>query len=329
MITMQNKTGAGKRDRVWYFDWLKLIAAVLVVFYHLAYYDLDYGFVPGSFYLPNGNRIIMSFAACSVPVFFMVNGALLFRRHRNWKDMLKKAAKILVLMVVWKLADFPSWFFRTLVILYLIFPVLQYFREHRPVLLKLLCAAVAVMPFGYNLLLMLLKGLALGGCMPDVTHGMSVTGCFTMYSILYFCLGAWFDEMEPWPLSRSLGFVIAGWVLVVAECVIYTNLYQSMWDAVNSAFPTVGALLMAMGMFMAARHLHLSWEARFLSWASEGVLAIYLMHMAGIHLLRPLIAVRTYGLLTAIAAAVAVSASCVLVQKLCKRIPLLSWLLKI
>lgn len=326
---MPNETGAVKRERVWYFDWLKLIAAVLVVFYHLAYYDLDYGFVPGSFYLPNGNRIIMSFAACSVPVFFMVNGALLFRRHRSWQDMIKKVAKILVLMVIWKLADFPFWFFRTLIILYLMFPVLQYFREHRPVLLKLLCGAVAVMPFGYNMVLMLLKGLALVGWMPDVTEGMSVTGCFTMYSILYFCLGAWFAEMEPWHLSRGLVFVAVGWFLVVVECVIYTNLYRNMWDAVNAAFPTVGALLMAMGMFMVLRHLHLSWESRFLGRASEGVLAIYLMHMLVIRFLKLLIPMASFGLFGAIISSVVVSALCILAQKTCKRIPFLSWLFRI
>ncbi len=315
--------------RVWYLDWLKLIAAVLVVFYHLAYYNLDYGFIPGTPYLPNGNRIVMCLAACSVPLFFLVNGALLFRRHRSWKEMLLKAAKILALILIWYAAEFPYWFFRTMIILYILFPFLQHLREHHPALTKLLCGAVFVMPFGYNLILMCLKGLALCGVIPDWTHGMTVTGCFTMYSILYFCLGPHLEQAKLWKLHRALLCIAAGWVLVVMECVIYTDAYQTMWDSVNAAFPTVGALLMSVGMFEAFRHVSTPGAERFLKWAGEGVLAIYLLHMVWIRQQQELIPLHTYGLPLAVVMTVVICILCILVQKICKKIPVLSWLFRI
>ena len=241
MSESQNLQTVGRRKRVRYLDWLKLIAAWLVVFYHLAYYNLDYGFVSGAVYRPNLNRVLMCFAACSVPIFFLVNGALMFQRHRPWKEPVLKACKILALIVIWYFARFPHWFFRTLIILYLLFPVLQFLRERYRWLLKLLCAAVLLMPFGYNFLLMCLKGLALADMVPDWTGSMKVTGCFTMYSVLYFCMGPDLVKCEKWPLRRCLAWIGIGWTLVVAECVIYTNMYQAVWDGVNAAFPTVGA----------------------------------------------------------------------------------------
>lgn len=335
-MIMENKTElkescppVGMARRLWYLDCLKLIAAFFVVFYHLAYYDLNYGFEPGVLYIANGNRILMSFAACSVPLFFTVNGTLLFRRHRTWQEMLHKAVKILVLLLIWKLVDFPDWFFRTMIILYLVFPGLQYLQENRPGLLKLLCCAVFVMPFGYNLALMCCKGLALVGWIPDVTKGLSVTGCFTVYSILYFCMGCYLEQTKPWKLMWSVVCVLAGWFLVVTECMIYTNLYQVIWDGVNAAFPTAGAFLMTLGLYSAMRSIPKPSFEKLLAWCADGVLAIYLQHMALIRLLKDYLLPDSYGIMSAVMVTVIVCGLCILVRKLCRNIRVLDWLFRI
>lgn len=315
--------------RVAYYDWMKLTAAFLVVFYHFSYYDLDYGFVPGQFYLPNGIRIMMSFAAASVPLFFLVNGALTFRRHRSWRESLGKAVKILILMGIWYVARFPSWFFRTLVILYLMFPVLQWLREHHRRLFVALCGGVFLMPFCYNLALMCLKGVSLVARVDDLSGGRSVTGMFTMYSILYFCLGSWLDRAKPWRMPAALGCTAAGWILVLTECTIYTNLQQQMWDGVNTAFPTVGALLMAVGLFMVFRNIPASFGQVFLGWCCESILAIYVLHMTMVRLLKHFFQLTDYGIVTAVAATGVVCLMCILVHKLCKRIPVVNQLFRI
>ena len=49
-------------NRVVWVDFIKILSAFLVVFYHLAFNKLDYGFTGlDAYYLPNFNRIFMSF----------------------------------------------------------------------------------------------------------------------------------------------------------------------------------------------------------------------------------------------------------------------------
>ena len=63
------KETSNSSGRLLYIDVLKIIAAFLTVFYHLAYYKFDYGFVSGQVYAPNINRIVMCLAACCVPLY--------------------------------------------------------------------------------------------------------------------------------------------------------------------------------------------------------------------------------------------------------------------
>ena len=214
-------------------------------------------------------------------------------------------------------------------ILYLMFPVLQWLREHKPKLLCALCCAVFLMPFCYNLALMCMKGVSLAARIPDLSGGRSVTGCFTMYSILYFCLGPWLDCARPWKLPVAICCIAAGWCLVLTECVIYTNLNQQVWDGVNVAFPTVGALLMAVGLFMAARHIPSSVGRKLLDHCSEAILAIYVLHMAMIRLLARLALLEKLGILSAVLLTGVVCLLCILVQKVCKRIPVVNQLFRI
>lgn len=82
------------KARIEYIDFLKVLAAFFTVFYHFAYYKLDYGFnVAQSFYFPNISRIIMCFASCCVPIFFMVNGALLFSKKTLMEKCIQKSNK--------------------------------------------------------------------------------------------------------------------------------------------------------------------------------------------------------------------------------------------
>lgn len=185
------------------------------------------------------------------------------------------------------------------------------------------------MPFGYNFLLMCLKGLALANVLPDWTKNLTVTGCFTMYSILYFCMGPHLAKRGKWPLPRCFAWIGIGWFLVTAECIIYTNTYQAVWDGVNSAFPTVGAGMLAVGVFMLAQHIPDSIGDMLLRWAGEGVLAVYLLHMAVIRLITGVLALECHSIVLFAIMTCLVCVACILVQKIAKRIPWLSWLFRI
>ena len=69
--------------RVFGYDVIKALAMFMVVFYHL--FMLDFAFVPGEFYVPNFNKIIQMLCTSSVPMFFMVNGALTSNKRQTFK----------------------------------------------------------------------------------------------------------------------------------------------------------------------------------------------------------------------------------------------------
>lgn len=80
------------KERIIYLDILKSIAVFLVVFCH---------FVLLSPTIPA--NLFMSACWMAVPVFFMVNGALLFARPLNLKKHIQKTVSIYAVLVVWKL----------------------------------------------------------------------------------------------------------------------------------------------------------------------------------------------------------------------------------
>lgn len=307
---------------------LKIMAAVLTVFYHFAYYRLDYGFYEGVQYLPNLNRIIMSFAACCVPIFFLVNGALMLDRERSWKSVYAKAAKVLCLTVLWMPMHFPSWFFKTLIILYLIFPILQYCRKEFRGLYCLIGVAVFLMPFCYNLLLLLLKWVGIERIGSLVMEQLHVTGLFTLYSILYFILGPVLYRKREMPRWIAGICMFVGWGVTVIECVVYTNLNQAVYDGVNASFPTIGALLLSIGVFSLICQLPLSRFKNPILWMGDAVLPVYLMHMAIISIVKGVFGSYHLNLLTAFAGTFGIYLLCALVGKIFRRIPVLCWLVK-
>ena len=318
----------GSRNRVLSLDFLKILAAFLVVFYHLAYSKLDYGFTEGQLYWPNLNRIAMCFASCSVPVFFLVNGVLMMGRERSWKSVYLKALNIAVLMVLWSVAQFPSWFFRTLALTYLMHPLLQYLLKKKMPLYLLLCGAVFVMPFLYNAMVLVIKAMGIQAIGPVPVGGLQVTGVFTMYGLLYFMMGPLLERKEKYPVWLGILCAVSGWALVITECVIYTNLDQAVYDGVNHAFPTIGALLLSVGVYMLVKRLDLRRLEKPIAFLCDGILPVYVMHIGVILLIKRLTGPFTLNLATAILGTCGVCLICTLLGKLLQRIPVLCRLVR-
>ena len=321
------------QDRKSYLDVLKIIAAFLTVFYHFAYYKLDYGFdLMQEAYFPNFNRIVMCFASCCVPVFFMVNGTLLFGKQRSWKNVYVKALKILVLTTVWSLIGFPSWFFKTLIVLYILFPIFQYMYTEKRWMYSAIILMVLVFPFGYNAIILILKMTV-----PDmiihvlgrtvVIKDLSVTGLFTMYSIYYFLIGPVLASKKV-PTIYGVVSSIAGLGLVVFECVSYTVINRTMYDGVNAAFPTYGALLLSLGLFIIAKNI-IRKENKIVRLIKSQILSIYLMHMPLIHVTGRLFEFTSLSLPMAIIGTLAILLLCTGVGQIVRRVPIFCWFVRI
>lgn len=162
--------------RIFYYDAIKVFAIFLVCVYHYNNFDLDI--------LTNTNvaayvhYCFFGISSMAVPLFFMVNGALLLNRSYELKTHLKKTLYLYILVAVWSaisliifmiingasysLTDFVSawyhfkdgennhlWFLQALISVYLLFPFVKLIYDiPQRKLLMLFCFLIFVFSFG-------------------------------------------------------------------------------------------------------------------------------------------------------------------------------------
>lgn len=308
-----------EKQHYYYLDIIKILSAFLVVFYHYSFYSLDYGFSDGVAYYPNITRVIMSFAACSVPLFFMVNGALMFSRKRKWDDVYYKAAKIAVIVLCFRFLGFPDWFFKTLIFLYIIYPLFNYCWEKRRGVYYSIIGLLMVFPFLYNQATVILKVYT------EIDY--QITGAKTMYSIVYFLLGNILFRKRAFSSWQSIILMVLGMVLLLFDCVVLTNFQQTISDGVNGAFPTLGALFLSVGVFEFFKNNDFK-KLEWLSFFSQGILPIYLFHMFVMKYCFAFLGKPT-SIVTALAGSILICTSCCGLGWVMKRTPILCFLSKI
>lgn len=281
------------QDRIFGYDLIKTIAIFMIVFYHLG--GIDFGaFEPGHFYLPNLNKFFSALCAAGVPLFLMVNGALVIPKNLHWKQLLFKVFHLLFLFVFWKfvlqylisfkllaIADkmVHFWFLGTLSIVYLMSIVLQKSSFLRHAVLVFLF----FFPFCYNFLwdVVLFFVPSFDAC--KVIH----TGFFTLYGVLYYYLGGSLRTRHT-SSFYALGLIVLGLLLVNFEVVAMSNHYQVIYDGVNSSFPTLGALAISVGIFFIFKDVSFNdgIAREIVSFVGQNTLGIFLFHVLVIFLLR-------------------------------------------
>ncbi len=304
-------------------DILKIISAFLVVFYHFSFTRLNYGFSSEftGLYIPNFNRILMSFCACSVPLFFIINGAFMFSKHRSIANVYSRAVKIAVLILVWHFFDFPKWFFQTIIVLYILFPIFQFLKDRYMLLYKLICVSVFIMPFLYNYIVLVLN-------LTGITD-FPRTGMFTLYSILYFLLGPTLIKKK---VKKRYSVLISaiGLFLLVLECTCYTNLQNVMFDGVNASFPTIGALFLSVGIFLLLKDISVSdCFSKTFAFLGSGAIYIYLWHLYLLNLLIKINGLYSIGTVLCLLVSAATCIICIIIGEILKRIPILCFFVKI
>lgn len=265
----------------------------MIVFYHLG--GIDYGtFESGHFYLPNLNKFFSAICAAGVPLFLMVNGALVIPKNLHWKQLLFKVFHLLFLFVFWKfvlhyLISFKLlaiedkmvhfWFLCTLSIVYLMSIVLQKFATLRHLVLVFLF----LFPFCYNFLwnVVLFFAPSFDAC--TVVH----TGFFTLYGVLYYYLGGSLRTRHT-SSFYAIGLIVLGLLLVNFEVVAMSNYYHAIYDGVNSSFPTVGALSLSSGIFFLVKDVGVNEGIlhQIVSFVGRNTMGIFIIHVLGIFLLR-------------------------------------------
>lgn len=265
----------------------------MIVLYHLG--GVDYGTIElEHFYLPNLNKFFSAFCAAGVPLFFMVNGALVINKNKHWKQLLLKAFHLLFLLVFWKFVlqylisnrllgiqenMVHFWFLGTLSIVYLVSIVLHKYTHLRYFFLIFLL----FFPFLYNFIWDIFLFLSPSFDSFKVTH----TGFFTLYAIFYYYLGDYLREHQICS-CYSFGLILLGLILINFEVVTMSNHYHAIYDGVNSSFPTLGALAISVGIFSLFKDVCFTDGIlrNVVSFVGQNTMGIYIFHVFVIFLLR-------------------------------------------
>lgn len=87
------------KERFVYLDFIKVLAIYFVCFYHYNNFQIDILSNPS--FLTYSSYFIKCISSTGVPLFFMVNGALMLTRKYDLKKHTKKIINIIALTVIW------------------------------------------------------------------------------------------------------------------------------------------------------------------------------------------------------------------------------------
>lgn len=277
---------SSNNPRIVGFDLIKTLAIFLVVFYHVG--GIDYGeIVPGEYYIPNLSKVLSSFSAASVPLFFMVNGALVLPRHLSLKQLFLKSLKLIFLYIFGKVVlqhllcqqlfgihheMVHFWFLLTLAAVY---PI-SFFLDQYPYLKKIVLLLLIICPFLTNLIGDIATFFSLE---IDSLHWVH-TGLFTLYSLVYFYLGFQFRNSQV-STNASISLLFLGLLLVNFEVIAMSTHYAQVYDSGNAAFPTIGAACMAVGIFTSLKGIDVNSSSlgSVISFFGRSTMQIYMFHV--------------------------------------------------
>lgn len=284
--------GRIKQKRVFGYDLIKAFAMFLIVLYHFNSVDFDQ--VPDDgWYIPNVTKFFYALCSAGVPLFFMVNGALLGSKLMTFRKCLEKSARLLFVAVLWTALficilspfiqgrGFPSvgefknyyWFLYTLSALYWI----NYILNKSKWLKMIVVAFLLVFPFLTNLVWDVIIAYNPNASIPNWGH----TGVFTLYSVVYYYLGAFLSKKNL-PIWLSLLSIIMGLLLVNGEVLVMSTHNHQVYDGVNACFPTVGAMMISIGVFTLLKKVRLNNMPKLrqaLSLIGCSTIGIYVLHL--------------------------------------------------
>ena len=88
------------KEKEYSFDVLRVIAMIMVIIIHVSnVYTRSFNFIDSNSYLVS--LIFNTISRVSVPIFFMISGALLLDRKFDFKKYKKRIFRIILLIVVW------------------------------------------------------------------------------------------------------------------------------------------------------------------------------------------------------------------------------------
>ncbi len=285
-------------ERIYGYDLLKALAMFMVVFYH--FQMLDFSFEPNVFYVPNFNKIIQLTFAAGIPLFFMVNGALTINNKITFKKVIHKVSRLFFIAIFWTIILrcgvigilfkrgqpnsimsflYNYWFLISLAYVY----ILNYLIQILPKWIGyLMVFAIFAMTFFNNFIWDIILFNNPDHVLPRWGH----TGFFTLYGIVYSRIGAYLKHTKlSFPICILL--IILGLALNIFKTIAMTNHDGAVFDGVNASFPTIGALLLGVGLFCLLKDVKEPfWSSQLIKTVGINSCGIYIFHLVFVYFIR-------------------------------------------
>lgn len=311
------------RERFVYLDFIKVLAIYLVCLYH--YNSFNINFLEDSSKLTYISYFIKGIASTGVPLFFMVNGALMLNRKYDLKKHTKKTINIIVLTIVWgiisliilspikgKSYTLPQfinalwwwelgtinhlWFLQALVCVYLLYPLIKeiYDKEDKSIL-KYFLGIAFIFTFGnviLNDILNITYGI-LGINRVNLFNNFNVFRGFYGYTIVYFILGAIILEKLRNNTKVNLKVMSALFFIGMTTLFLYgimmSKLSSQVYDTVWNGYDTIMTLVICISIFglsFLCKDKFNKYE-KMIQIIGENTLGIYFIHRFVGEVLRP------------------------------------------
>ena len=278
------------KEREYAFDVLRVIAMIMVIIIHVSnVYTRSFNFIDTNSYLVS--LIFNTISRVSVPIFFMISGALLLDRKFDFKKYKKRILKILLLIVAWdilyliweylflgvtydklyKLFTEPYrahlWFLYVIIILYALQPLLKYILDR----INNTCKTILF------ILWLLLSTVSM--------YNLSVANIFTIFSnIGFFVIGKYlYDYLQNSKNNKKYTFIMIILLLVsFAESVYlnYTasvkfNMFYNLFFAYRTPFIILATFIIFKLVYI---YCHDKKPNELIMLGSELSLGVYLIH---------------------------------------------------
>lgn len=256
-----------KKTRILYYDAIKVLAIYLVCIYH--YSNLHFKILDNYSIENYVNYFFHGISSIAVPLFFMVNGALLLNKPYTLRNHLNKTLYLYILILVWSFIslivfilieghsysfrDFIKswfylkqgvsnhlWFLQALISIYLLFPFIkEVYDSPQRKLLQLFCFIVFIFSFGnmfINILMNLVEFIfGFNYLKEDSFNFFPVINPFGnyYYSFFYFIAGGIFSKK----ISERKINISTKWLLISFFLALFMLfLYGVIMTVLNNTF---------------------------------------------------------------------------------------------
>jgi surface polysaccharide O-acyltransferase-like enzyme len=276
--------------REYSFDILRVIAMIMVIVIHVSnVYSRFFGFIGNSSYLIS--LIFNTISRISVPIFFMISGALLVDRKFNKTKYFNRLLKYVIIIAVWdiiyliweyfylgitynnlyKLLFEPFrahlWFLYTIIILYLVQPLIKIILDKTNNIFKII---LFIVWFIFCFLSM---------------FNASIASLFTLFSYIgFFIIGKYLYEFVKENDLRKYNFYIILLIIMCFMASIYLNfkasikfdMFYNLFFAYRTPFIIIASILffiLIFNMFSNKEKIN-----KIISTLSDLSLGVYLIH---------------------------------------------------